>query len=198
MVDTAAADVENNGRATKARLVENFYVSQSGERASRPQPDVVSVGKKFLESGHEEIIVLDNLPAEQLRQAAAFGLQQVGQNAYGASKDENERIDALQARWETIIGGRWAGEGRESGIRQLDVIEAYLLALKDRSGKEPTQEDRDRIRGLIDNGEINKDDLAANKAVAAKLAHIKAQRAAERAAKAAAAAEAEEQELPNL
>lgn len=175
----------------KARLVENFYLDSSGEKSSRPQPDVVTVGKTFLGSNYTETINLDQLSPESLRQAAAFGLQQVGQNAYGAAADENERIEMLQERWGTILEGRWSSE-RSTGVRSSDVVEAYLQAKAERSGQPITDDDRDRVKAHLAGDENAVKALLENPLVAAKHAAIKAARAAERAQTAAAAVKAED------
>lgn len=194
----AETNVVETPVAKKVRAVDNFYIDSKGNRAARPQPDVVGVGKTFLGSKYEEIILLKDLAPEQQRQAAAFGLQQVGQNAYGAAGDENERIELLQERWGTIRDGSWSSE-RASGFRTTDVVEAYLEAKKELSGKEPTDEDRQRIKGLLDSEQVTAKGLLENPHVAAKFQAIKARRAAERASAAAKAASgADASELPDL
>lgn len=176
-------------KTTKPRLVDNFYVNKAGERASRPQPDVVAIGKKFLESGHEIVIKLASLKQEQLLQSAAFGMQQVGQNAYGAAGSEDERIEMCSDRWDTIQGGSWASE-RQMGPRTSDVLDAYLQALEEKTGKPATSEFvADLQQKLADNPSALKE-LSENKVVKAKVDAIRAKRAAQRAE--ASATEAEE------
>jgi hypothetical protein len=190
----ADANVAENGSAKskKPRLVENYYVNEAGERASRPQPDVVKIGKKFLESGHEEEIVLADLPQAQLLQSAAFGLQQVGQNAYGAAGDENERIDMLNDRWATIKGGSWA-DTAQRGPSTSDVVEAWFAAKEEHTGRKSTEEEKSALRKRLDAEEISSKTMLENPKVAAKYHAIKAQRAAERAKKSAEKAEGAEE-----
>jgi hypothetical protein len=192
-VDTAPA---TDSASKKARLVDNFYIDSEGNKASRPQPDVVAVSKVFKQSGYVETIRLSDLSPESLNQAAAFGLQQVGQNAYGAAGDEGERIEMLQERWGTILEGRWSSE-RATGVRSNDVVEAYLAAKAERSGQPTTDEDRARVKASLGDDAAAIKALLENPLVAAKHAAIKAQRAAERATAAAGAVKAED-ELPDL
>lgn len=179
----------------KARNVENFYVSQSGERAARPMPDVVAFGKRFLSNGHEIVKNLEDFSQESLSQAAAFGLQQVGQNAYGAAADDDERIEMLEARWESIQNGNWSAD-RQVGPRSSDLVDAFAQARADQ-GKESSDEWKETIRQKLESGEIAAKDLQANPLIKAKLDAIKAARAAERA-KASAAKAADAAELPDL
>lgn len=195
MADVDTAPVEGKA-GKKARVVENFYVDSEGNKSSRPQPDVVSVGKTFLGSNYTESINLADLSPESLRQAAAFGLQQVGQNAYGAAQDETERIEMLQERWGTILEGRWSSE-RATGVRSSDVVEAYLQAKAERSGNPTTDEERERVKAHLSGDEAAVKALLENPIVAAKHAAIKAARAAERAQNAAGAVKAED-ELPEI
>lgn len=195
MTDVNVADTP---APKKTRAVENIYIDSKGGKAARPQPDVVAVAKYFIGAKYTETLRLDELRQEQLLQAAAFGLQQVGQNAYGAAGDDNERIEMLQERWGTIRDGSWSSE-RASGFRTTDIVEAYLEAKQELSGKVPTDEDRQRIKGLLDEEKVTAKGLLENPHVAAKYQAIKARRAAERAnAAAKAASEADMDALPDL
>ena len=173
----------------KRAKVENFYVSASGERASRPQPDVIAVGKKFLESGYEQIMPLRDLPKEQALQNCAFGLQQVTQNAYGNVETESDRIEASEARAATIFGGSWASD-RQVGPSTTDVIEAYLQAKAEQTGRTMTEDDRTAFKTKLDNETLTAKSVLENAAIRAKYDRIKADRAADRARKSGEAAAA--------
>jgi hypothetical protein len=192
MTDTSS---EAATSTKKARNVENFYFNEKGERSARPMPDVVGFGKKFLGSGQEVVRHLVDFHQESLAQAAAFGLQQVGQNAYGAATDDDERQDMLEARWESIQGGNWSAD-RQVGPRSSDLVDAFAQARADQ-GKESSDEWKETIRQKLESGEIAAKDLQANPLIKAKLDAIKAARAAERA-KASAAKATDSAELPDL
>jgi hypothetical protein len=183
--------------AKKARLVENFYIGKDGQRQARPMLDVVSFGKKFLSNGHEIVKHLSDFSNETLAQAAAFGLQQVGQNAYGGVTDDDEKIEALEARWDNIQAGQWSAD-RQVGPRSNDLVEAFAQVKID-EGKNVTDEWKDVVRQKLESGELQAKDLAANPRVKAKIDAIKAARAAERAKKSAAAAgSASDDTLPDI
>jgi hypothetical protein len=176
------ADTSNEvATQKKARNVDNFYVAADGSRASRPQPDVVAFGKKFLGNGHEIIKKLSDFPDAVLSQAAAFGLQQVVQNAYGAATDDDERVELAEARLETLEGGSWAAD-RQTGPRSSDLVDAWCQA-REESGKAVNDVWRDAARQKLESGEVTAKDLQANPRIKAKLDAIKAQRAIERAKK---------------
>ena len=177
------------------RNVENFYIASNGAKASRPQPDVVAVSKKF-KSGHEEIIHLKDLTDEIFRQCAAFGLQQVGQNAYGAAKGDDERLEKLQDRWDTLREGNWASE-RQDGPRVGDLIEAVKQVVTE-SGKTVTDEWIADLKAKLEAKEITAADLKENPQINAKLDAIRAKRAQERAEKSAAAASESQGDLSTL
>jgi len=168
----------------KARNVQNFYVAADGTRSPSPQPDCVAIGKLFLESKQEIKYNLDDLPDSSKIQAMAFGLQQVGQNAYGAAASEAERIEMFEARMEAIFGGNWSSD-RQVGPRDSDLLEAFAQATAD-AGKAVDQDWRDRAAAKLKSGEISKKTLSERPAVRAKLEAIRAKRAAERAAQAQA------------
>lgn len=189
----ANADVGETPK--KPRKVENFYVNTKGERAARPWPDTVSIGKKFLDSGHEEIVLLEKLPPAQRIQTLAFGLHQVGSNAYGGMSTEDDMISAFQVRMETILGGAWASE-RESGDRTGDLVEAFAQARAE-DGKPVTDEWRKMVAEKLTSEEITPKSLKDNPKIRAKFDAIKAKRAQERATASAAKAGADVQ-LPDI
>jgi hypothetical protein len=180
----------------KARNVENFYIGKDGSRSARPMADVVSFGKKFLSNGHEIVKDLSDFSQSSLAQAAAFGLQQVGQNAYGAAADDDERIEMLESRWESIQNGNWSAD-RQVGPRSSDLVDAFAQARADQ-GKDSSDEWKETIRQKLESGEIAAKDLQANPLIKAKLDAIKAARAAERAKKSAEAAGSNAPALPDL
>lgn len=182
------SDTSNEVAATpkKARNVEIFYIAKDGSRAARPQADVIGFGKKFLDTGAEMSAKLEDFTTEVLRQAAAFGFQQVTQNAYGAATDGEERQELAEARLETLLGGSWASD-RQSGPRSSDLLEAWAQARAD-GGKEATDEWRESAKQKLESGEVTAKDLQANPRIKAKLDQIRAERAAERAKKSAEAA----------
>lgn len=177
------ADVSevSNGKKSTSRNVQNFYIAQDGSRSARPQPDVVAVGKKFLESGEEIVRNLADFPEAQMRQCAAFGLQQVGQNAYGTAGDEEERKQMLTDRWDTILDGQWS-EGRQDGPRVADVLAALVAAMKDR-GNEVTEDWVAEKKAAFEAGDLDPKEVAKRPAIKAKLIQIRAERALERAGK---------------
>lgn len=177
------ANVENiaEGKATSGRAVQNLYVDKKGERFMRPPKDVVRIVKKFIASGHEETLELKDLSQESLLQAAAFGLHQVGQNAYGAAADEDEKIDMLTARWETILGGDWASD-RQVGPRTSDLLNAFIRGYTAKNGRAPTDEWVDQKRQQLSDESVAKE-VQKRPAIKAQLDAIKAERAAERAKK---------------
>lgn len=183
-------------KTTKPRQVENIYIDSKGNRAARPQPDVVAIGKKFLETGYEVIKQLSTLSNESLSQAAAFGLQQVAQNAYGAATSEDERISMCEDRWDSIWNGNWSSE-RQVGPRTADLVEAFALAKADKDGEPVTDEWKASIQAKLDSGEITTKSLSDNPLIKAKHDAIKAARAAERAKKSLDAARATA-ELPDF
>lgn len=197
MTDTAAGSAPAT-KAPKPRQVDNFYLNVAGERSSRPQEDVVAVGKKFLEGGTEIVTNLADLPESSQRQCMAFGLMQVGSNAYGAAGSEEERIEMLEDRWDTIKGGSWA-QDRQVGPRTSDIIEAFAQAKKDDTGHEVDDAWRANIKSLLEEGKkITSKGLLENPAIASKYYAIKAQRALERSQKAQAATSEAKVALPDL
>lgn len=178
-------DVQESKSTAKSRNVENFYIAADGSRAARPQADVVAFGKKFLANGHEIVKKLHDFPEAILSQAAAFGLQQVIQNAYGAAADDDERIELAEARLETLEGGSWAAD-RQTGPRSSDLLDAWAAA---RAEAGATADDawKDMARAKLESGEVTAKDLQANARIKAKLDAIKAARAVERAKKSAEA-----------
>lgn len=195
-----AVVAEKEVKATKAKQVTNYYVSSKGEKSSRPQADVVAVGKVFLESNTVVEKKLKDLPEDQQRQAMAFGIMQVGSNAYGAAGSEDERIEMLEDRWETIFGGSWASD-RQVGPRTSDIIEAFAQAKFDDSGTEVDDAWRTKIKGMLEaeTPEITAKGLLENPAIRAKYDAIKAQRALERSKKSAdALGSSDKVALPDL
>ena len=163
----------------KARNVEIFYIDSKGARAARPQPDVVSFGKRFIGSGKELVQELRDFSQEVLAQAAAFGLQQVTQNAYGAATDDDERMELAEARLETLLSGSWSSE-RQSGPRSSDLVDAWAQARAD-GGKDVDEDWKAMARQKLESGEVTAKSLQDNPRIKAKLDAIKAERAIARA-----------------
>ncbi len=178
---------EDNGKATSGRSVSNLYIDKAGKSYSRPPVDVVKIVKVFKESGHKEEITLGDLTNEMLLQAAAFGLHQVGQNAYGAAEDEDEKIEKLGKRWENILAGQWASD-RESGPRTSDLLNAFIRGYTAKNGGAPSDEWIETKRAQIQDPAVAKE-LQKRPAIKAQLDAIKAERAAERAKASAASAD---------
>lgn len=171
-------DTSNDVTPKSKRNVEIFYIDSKGARAARPQPDVVSFGKKFLESGEELIWDLKRFEAVGA-QGLAFGLQQVTQNAYGGLTTDAERIEACEDRIATLEGGSWSSE-RQAGPRDSDLLDAWAAA-REEQGAKADAEWRESVRQKLEAGEVTSKQLMANARIKAKLDAIRAQRAADRA-----------------
>ncbi len=180
---------EDNGKATSGRSVENLYVGKDGKSYSRPPADVVKIVKHFKGSGHREELTLANLTNEMLLQCAAFGLHQVGQNAYGAAEDEDEKIEKLGKRWENILAGSWASD-RESGPRTSDLLNAFIRGYTAKNGSAPSDDWVETKRTQLQDPAVAKE-VQKRPGVKAQLDAIKAERAAERAKNSLAAVDGE-------
>lgn len=170
-------------KAPKAKLVTNYYENQSGETSSRPWEDTVAVGKIF-DNGFNYRMVLEEIPGPQRIQLAAFGLQQVTQNAYGTAENTEERIEACRARHETIRDGSWASE-RQSGPATGDLVAAYVEAKQEKTGRAVTADDAAEFKRKIEAGELTHKGILENALINAKYQAIRARKMSEIAAQAA-------------
>lgn len=180
------ANGENEDK--KARFVENFFEDAEGKRKPRPFPGVVRIGKTFKDCGQTIVRDLRDLSEEMLFQMAAFGGQQVGQNAYGAAKTDAARIEALVDRWDAIWeDGVWAS-GRQEGPRVGDIFQATVEAYAE-AGKPLSVEQQEALKQGLAEGTYNAKALQDDPRIKAKLVAIRAKRADERAKKLSEAAQ---------
>ncbi len=192
----ANAEVIPNGDegVSKKRLVQNVYISADGKEAASPMPNVVKIAKRFLdpdtlEVSREEELALGEIDQKVLLQAAAFGLHQVAQNAYGAAKDNDEKAESCAARWEQISNGEWRSD-RQVGPRTSDLILAYARVFEQQKGKAPSEGWIEKQKAKIAEGVFgeNGKHLLSDPSVKAALDAIKAERALEKSKKSAAKA----------
>ena len=186
MANLETAEVAENGKATSGRAVENLYRDKSGKLHVTPTEDIVGIVKKFKDTGEAIEFDLRELKPHSLMQAAAFGLHQVGQNAYGAAKDTAEKIELCEARFETILSGEWRSD-RQTGPGTSILLQAMIRGYKKKAGAEPDEAWLEEKRELLKDKEVAAD-FAKRPAIKAHLEAIKAEKAAERARKAAEAA----------
>lgn len=185
MTDVSVAETSEE-RVSTGRNVENFYLDKSGARHKSPPKDVAGIVKRFKDGGDEIRLDLSELEESVILQAAAFGLHQVGQNAYGASKDTDDKITLCEARFDTLKGGDWASD-RQSGPGTNILLEAFKRAYEEGKGREPSED------WVAEKREALKDENTAKEAqkrplIKKHIEAIKAERQVARAAKAAESA----------
>jgi hypothetical protein len=190
------ANTVTDGKGTKPRQVDRFFVDKDGKSQPRAFPEAVKVIHSW--KNREDLKLemdISKLSDEMKICAIAFGISQVVGNAYGGETDPDEAFDKGESRWETILGGKWATE-RESGPRTGDLVEAFAKAYADK-GKKVTDEWKAQVAEQINSGAIDQKEALKNPLVRAAFDAIKLRRAQERAAKSSEAAAATA-ELPSL
>lgn len=190
------ANTVTDGKGTKPRQVDRFFIDKDGKSQARAFPEAVKVIHSWKNRDDLKLEMdISKLSDEMKICAIAFGISQVVGNAYGGETDPDEAFDKGESRWETILGGKWATE-RESGPRTGDLVEAFAKAYEDK-GKKVTDEWKSQVAEQINSGAIDQKEALKNPLVRAAFDAIKLRRAQERAKKSQEAAAATA-ELPSL
>lgn len=180
MANAMDGDVRGSGRK-RAPKCERTFLDKEGNSHGRSFEAVHAVKFVFLETDHELVMGLDELPEGVLRAAAAFGINTSVGNTFGAISDPDDAIEAAEERWETLKSGRWSAE-RETGPRTSDLIEAVCRAREERG--QPVADDfRDNLRAKFADPAYVKA-VEGDPRIAVHVAAIRKERAEDRARKA--------------
>lgn len=167
-----ASDGTVKGEREKAQ---RLFRAADGSLEPRVMQDVTAVVFKFPKTDEELVMELSGLSEGILRAAAAFGINTSVGNVLGALKDPREYLDAAAARWETLTGGSWS-EGRESGPRIGDLIEALTRVKAKISGTAPDQAWIDAQRAKITAPDFDRRVYLQNAQIKAEIDRIKVER----------------------
>lgn len=115
----------------RAQVLKKDYNEKSEKREDGLQPHTAMI--KFLATGNELRIGLNQLKPEVVAQAALHGLnQKLGDAAAGLQGEEAE--EAVNSVAEQILAGQWNAT-REKGEQAPSVIALAVFRFKERMGK---------------------------------------------------------------
>jgi hypothetical protein len=181
------AEAENT--RTRSEVTKRSFLNEGGEYTGRATSKVKGFRIELVESGQVFEHALADFDSGVLAAAAAFGLvTSITNTVGGKSLSAEERVDLIQDRIETLLEGEWSAE-RQSGPRSSQLLEALVRVRAD-SGKETTQEWKDKMALVLRDSPEKAKEYMANPLVAAALADIKAKAALERAKQLAAKSKA--------
>ena len=183
-------------RIMKARKV---FLDENGNRTNTPTKDSTKLMIEVFDPNQErgegvvprvvETVGLNvsDVPEELRNVAMLHGLSQKVGDSYSGT-DWADIADTAQDMVERITSGIWNREGEKGGPRITQLFTAVCDVLAEAAGGEITEEQRENVRNALKDDDQRKA-MAANPKVAARLAVIRAEAAAEKAAKLAEAAE---------
>lgn len=181
MNDTAQAA----STRTRAEKTKRIFISADGTKT--PRVGLESVGAELHFVGSDEVFTFnyDDLSPEIKRAAALFGIMTSVTNTVGRSDmGLDEMVEAVADRLASIVEeGKWS-EGRTSGPRTSDLIEAAKRWYAEKRKTWTAEVEAAMQARLADEESGEEYRKTLQKHVAVHFAAIKAERAAERAAKA--------------
>lgn len=193
----ASDDVGSTKRAEKT--IRTFY-NAAGEESARARLDSVKFRVTFVESGDFVELGWDELSPEVQRAAGLYGIMTsvtntVGQKGLSAA----DMLENASSRLETIRNGAWSAEVK-AGARTSDFVEAMRRVYAE-AGTPLSDAQIDHIKKTLADeaqGPAFREKMGSHVKIAAALAAIRSERAAETLAKAQAKAQAEGSALPSL
>lgn len=159
--------------ATKERSkTERRFYDSNGKEGNRAQHDTERMSVAFLDSDDVLDMDLGSLDKGVLQAAAAFGIMTSVTNAAGGHHPTDSPFTRACDRWATLSEDKvWQGEREGGGARIGDIVEAAVSF----------GYDRDTVTTKLKSGEVTAATLMQNKAIAAKVLELRAQKAIEKA-----------------
>ncbi len=161
-----------NGVTKDRSKTERRFFDSNQKEGSRAQHDTERMTVTFCET--DEILEMDlgSLDKGVLQAAAAFGIMTSVTNAAGGHHPTDSPFVRACDRWATLSEDNvWQGEREGGGARIGDIVEAAVSF----------GYDRDTVTTKLKGGEVTAATLMQNKAIAAKVLEIRAQKAIDKA-----------------